>query len=1368
MRDWIWIAGVLLLAPSLALAQDDDEDNPFAPGLIATYTQAERAASRIEATVALDWPATPPDPRFSPGEIQVVWQGRLLTQGAGDYQLHVHGQGTVQVELGDRLLLLGRANSPQWFSSEKLKLEHDYHPLTIRYSGRAGDKRLRLYWSSETFALEPIAARQLHHEREGKRPTNAFEQGQAVARALRCAACHEMPGEAAPLASPALDRLANHVSAKWLTAYLDEQHIASEKLTREDARDLAALLLKGEAAPTEEAAKGDAAAGKRLFQSLGCLACHALDGQGTTSRLAGGDLSRIAEKRPRSFFAHWLKAPSELNRDHRMPTYDLSATERDDLAAYLSTLGGSNDKAPREAAIGNVQRGEALLAKHECTSCHRVVQQQPPRRQELLKTPTKPACSQFDFAHSASDDELVALRQFLQEIAKAPERSREDEPLDGARILVERNCLNCHAREGAEGLAPKLIALAQADTELAPLVPALTPPSLLAVGDKLNDTVLLAMIKRMEQPHRDYLHVRMPRYDLSQAELEALLAYFVSYDRLPPGAPDERVLPPKDLPKEKELVDAGKKLVVAGSGFGCTSCHAIGSYLPSKAPINARGPNLSNVGYRLREPYFYRWCRNPARIVPGQEMPSVSVPVKGVLKENVDHQLAAVWAVLNTPGFEPKDAGPLRVVNRSGAASDRAVVGTDVLKIEGKTFIKPVIIGLPHRQNVLFDLESGNLARWWSGDTMEQRTQGKTWYWQSEAPALMTGSTKEPELAVLRGSARLLPQLQGQVRWQLQRWSHERGGVTIEGKVVLGEDEKEPQASLDVSQRFAPLAGRPSALERTITIAGLDNGDRVALRVWDTSRSGKAKLSSEATTATFTNGSSVQLLSKNTKLSTDGTLVVESKAGQVQLVIAYDAGQAPAPASSAPAVSSRNKEGSLEVVPGLAAQRLPLDSRIMPTGMSWSGERLYLASLEGRVWSARDTNGDGLEDTSTAASDELAAPYGVHALGKSKMGEQIDVINKFGLLRLTDADDDGFFEQTAALTTDWGHTDDYHDWAVGLVPLGPNRYFAALPCQQDGRSAAAAHRRGQAIEINVDKVDSVISPISLGHRFPMGIARNRDGALFATDNQGNYNPFNELNHVQPGKHFGFINAIDKKKPAPPATGPAVAIPHPWTRSVNGICFLETPKAIRKQQGDLWGDFEGHLVGCEYDTRRLIRISLQKVNDTYQGACYPLSLEKPKGDNFLGPISCAISPRGELYVGSIRDSGWGGGANVGEVVRVAPPAKGSLPPGIAEITAHATGFTVRFTQPVDAALASEVKSYSVASFRRQSTPAYGGQDQERRAEKVVSVKVADDRRSARLELPEMRAGFVYEFHLRPLHAGQFFPAEAFYTLNFLPE
>jgi hypothetical protein len=300
----------------------------------------------------------------------------------------------------------------------------------------------------------------------------------------------------------------------------------------------------------------------------------------------------------------------------------------------------------------------------------------------------------------------------------------------------------------------------------------------------------------------------------------------------------------------------------------------------------------------------------------------------------------------------------------------------------------------------------------------------------------------------------------------------------------------------------------------------------------------------------------------------------------------------------------------------------------------------------------------------------------------------------------------------------------------------------------------------------------------------MGLAMNRAGDLFVTDNQGNYNPFNELNHVRPGKHFGFINANEKEagfKP-PPLEEPAINIPHPWTRSVNGICFLDTPEALagddaneppgssRRPTKSVFGPLEGHLIGCEYDTRRLIRMTLQKVGDTYQGAAYPLSI--PPDDvekGLLGPIVCAVKPTtGELYIGEIRDSGWGAGNNVGQIVKIKiEPEK--LPCGIAEMRATADGFTLDFFQPVDTAKAADIANYSLQSYRRESTPAYGGPDLDRRTEKIAAIEVSPDNKRVTLKLPEMRERFVYELRLKNLAPknAMFHPDEAHFTLRQIP-
>ena len=364
----------------------------------------------------------------------------------------------------------------------------------------------------------------------------------------------------------------------------------------------------------------------------------------------------------------------------------------------------------------------------------------------------------------------------------------------------------------------------------------------------------------------------------------------------------------------------------------------------------------------------------------------------------------------------------------------------------------------------------------------------------------------------------------------------------------------------------------------------------------------------------------------------------------------------------------------------------------------------------------------------------------------------IDVVNKFGLLRLVDANNDDRVDVSLVVASGWGYTSDYHDWAVGLPRDRESNYYVALPCQQDDRSQAAAYLRGMALKLTPR--DSTpdnprrfnIEPLAAGLRFPMGLALNRLGDLFCTDNQGNYTPFNELNHIVAGKRYGFINKLEVRPGfSPPFQPAAVDIPHPWSRSVNGICFLDTPDEVRMKTGrDLFGPFEGQVLACEYTTLELLRMSLEKIGDTYQGAVYPLSREPAAGEpTFEGPICCAVRPMamcmsatctialGARDTTPVRSCGWRRAANC----PVDWPKCGPMP------TALRCTLRSRSWPPK-----RQAKNYAVVSFRRVPTPAYGGSDVDERPAKIREVKVSNDRRQVRLVLDALRPGFVYEFQL----------------------
>lgn len=720
------------------------------------------------------------------------------------------------------------------------------------------------------------------------------------------------------------------------------------------------------------------------------------------------------------------------------------------------------------------------------------------------------------------------------------------------------------------------------------------------------------------------------------------------------------------------------------------------------------------------------------------EMPSVQIPVPGVLNENLDDQLDAVWNVLNVRRFSPPDAAPTRIVNRSGTAAEPAVVLTDVLKLNGTKLIKPFLIGLPNRRNVLFDFDRGNLTSFWSGDTARQRTQGKTWFWEPGTKRILPTAT-DPEFALFTGDQPTVSVKRGQFMTEPDAWHRVENGISVQHRIHFPNADSTEPRSIQVTQR---VESTEDGFLRSVSFAGLDAEESIGIR---------AALDATAAAAS---------------LKGDYFVTIANERGRAEIELRYVSEPADEYRSQqTPPTISKLKE--LDVMPGFAARQLPLRSDIMPISLAWMPDgKLVFGSLKGRVWLAEDSDGDGNEDSAIPISDDLAAPYGLHATK-----EYIDALNKYGVVRIH-LGDNGDVVSHELVAAGWGHTDDYHDWVVGL-PIDKNgNYYVSIPCQQDDRSVEAALLRGSVLKLAPRKSDLQnprkydLQQLSFGHRFPMGIAMNSLEQIFVTDNQGNYNPYNELNHVVKDAHFGFINKLQRNDGnRPPLTAPAIDIPHPWTRSVNGICFLESPAGAERT----FGPFEGHLVGCEYDTRRLIRMSIEEVEGHFQGAVYPFAEAATKPENgFQGPVNCRVSPNGDLYIANIRDSGWGGANNTGSIVRISPQLD-ELPAGIREVSARSDGFVIRFTKPINKSLAEKVENYSVASARRISTPAYGGDDGERRRETISRVDCASDAMSVRLVIPKLRAGFVYEFRLRNLkdESSLFYPSEGFYTLRRIP-
>jgi hypothetical protein len=462
----------------------------------------------------------------------------------------------------------------------------------------------------------------------------------------------------------------------------------------------------------------------------------------------------------------------------------------------------------------------------------------------------------------------------------------------------------------------------------------------------------------------------------------------------------------------------------------------------------------------------------------------------------------------------------------------------------------------------------------------------------------------------------------------------------------------------------------------------------------------------------------------------------------------------------------------IDAVPGYEAVRLPLPSAIMPTAFAFlSDGTLAFTSLKGQVYLVRDTDADGLPDRLVLVEEGLAAPFGLLADGNDLL-----VAHKPEVLRLGDFNREGRANRRTVVADGWGYTDDYHDWTTGIVRDDAGRLYIGLGSDyaKAGRTTDQGRWRGKVLRIDPD---GSVTPVGHEFRYPIGLARNAAGDIFVTDNQGVQNPFNELNHLVTGSRYGVPSLFEESHEQPPQP-PAIQIPHPWTRSVNGIFFLAA---------DPHEPFGGQVVGCEYDTRFLVRMSLESVDGVYQGGIYPLSLpanrmlsgtpaEPPTGmrtassvrRGFLGVLCGAQAPGGDLYIGGIHDSGWNGGPNVGEIVQLR--RRGEVPAGIERISATSLGFEIHFTQPVDGTLASEVSQYAIAGSTRNWTSGYATPDSGQHRLGIERVELSADGRRASLVTTGRQPGHVYEFKLDGLRSATgepLWPAVGYYTLHRVP-
>ncbi|MBC7821156.1 MAG: hypothetical protein IAG10_30075, partial [Planctomycetaceae bacterium] len=882
------------------------------------------------------------------------------------------------------------------------------------------------------------------------------------------------------------------------------------------------------------------------------------------------------------------------------------------------------------------ERGRKLAIELRCVACHRFSDNDAVRFEKPASDLSQPVADWSksclaERADHAQLDRPIFGTNLNREAIKAYLASRRETKLSplstfarGQKLLEQKGCLACHSRHGVGGFGKMAAQVAKFDKDFAGQAPSLVPPSLNAVGDKLLDEALSIAVRGERQPIRmPWLKVRMPKFKHSPDELATLTQYFVEHDRIPadapasggrqpPGALLESVRVPTGglTPPARQDKIADAHTLLAGQaltgvrGWSCIACHKIGDYEPKQVALGARGSDLRLLGKHIRPEFFFRWIASPLRVIPGVEMPQYNRPVAGVLDGDLAKQHAALWQALNEPNFQPptnpNNVEQLWVVN----PGERPRIIRDMFQLPkelgGGNVARSFAASFDNGHSFLFDLDTASLRQWTFGEFARQQVIGKRWFWEMAGLNLAVDMTGARVRLRKQGSTSdagdILPLFVKSQQYSTEIASRPAMESPVH-KLRLGYElhfsvpPKNEKVWVQVQEQITPLANRDAdgkpdgGIERQIQVSWKRIGSLINdYEVW----------MGEGRSESATGPTNVQIEVSRPKQ------YAQSKDEMTMSAIVRYSAKLDRPLSVLPSkLVHQTPIATVKSVPGFDGVQLPLDASIMPTGLSWFEDGLLaFTSLKGHVYFASDSNMDGLEDQLQLFEEGLTAPFGLLAIhGEAATNKQktasprsVLVAHKPEVIYLGDKNGDGRAEMRL-IRSGWGFTDDYHEWTTGPVQTSKGEIIYGLSSDYTNKN------RPKAQSLWRGKVMRESLPIAHAFRYPTGLAINDRDEVFVSDQQGVQNCFNEINYLVEGAHYGVPATHEEDKDAP-ETKAAIQIPHPWTRSVNGLVFLTGKEG--------YPDLKGHGIGCEYNGRFLIRFTTQRVGDVMQGAVLPFS------------------------------------------------------------------------------------------------------------------------------------------------------------------
>ncbi|MEO6568881.1 MAG: c-type cytochrome [Opitutaceae bacterium] len=432
------------------------------------------------------------------------------------------------------------------------------------------------------------------------------------------------------------------------------------------------------------------------------------------------------------------------------------------------------------------------------------------------------------------------------------------------------------------------------------------------------------------------------------------------------------------------------------------------------------------------------------------------------------------------------------------------------------------------------------------------------------------------------------------------------------------------------------------------------------------------------------------------------------------------------------------------LVPGFSVRELPVKLKNINNLVYAPDGRLFALGYDGFVYQLKDTDGDGLEDTATNFHDNTRGEI-PPSIGMAWGANGLYIASRGKVIHLKDKGDGT--SELAIVASGWRPSvvaagSNLDAIGVAVDPAG-NVYFGLGVDAYNGAyrvNKQTGHpdynqfnERGSMVKLSPDWKRREI--IATGVRFTVSLAFNAEGDLFASDQEGatwlpNGNPFDELLHIQLGRHYGFPPRHPLYLPGV-IDEPSVYDYAPQHQSACGLHFNETSGGGSAIFGPNWwrGDafVAGESRGKIWRTK-LVKTAAGYVAQNDLVACLSMltidAVPTPQGDMIVachsGPPDWGTGPRGQ-----------------GKLFKISYTDK-SAPQPVLAYAASPTETRVIFDRPVDPAQWRNLAQQSAVVAGKYVT---AGDRFESLSFSLPYQAAKDQLKAPRVELPVLSAGIA---------------------------